>query len=203
MIPVPRIWPESTIAILAPGPSLTRADCDYARAKADRVIAVNGAYMFAPAADVVYGTDGGKFWKWYPSAIAHRAALKYCLTPCADPRVTELRYTGDSGLEDDRGGLRSGQNSAYAAVNLAVHLGARRIVLVGVDLSRGVGGAKHCHPDHPTSSRVDQEPNYILALGFFPTLVAPLRALGISVVNCSRHTTLRCFPRGALTETLQ
>ena len=37
---------------------------------------------------------------------------------------------------------------------------------------------------------------------FFPTLVAPLRAAGVEVVNCSRSTRLDCFPRGTIEEVL-
>jgi hypothetical protein len=38
----PRLWPDSTVAILATGPSLTKADCDYLRGKC-HVVAINDA----------------------------------------------------------------------------------------------------------------------------------------------------------------
>jgi len=36
----------------------------------------------------------------------------------------------------------------------------------------------------------------------YPTLVEPLRAAGVEVLNCSRETALTCFPRVALVDAL-
>jgi hypothetical protein len=199
-IPPPVLWPGGTVVVMATGPSLTREDVEYCRGRVDGAIAVNCAYLFAPWAEVLYGTDGLQFWAWYPEARAF-PGLRYCLTD--NPYgIATFHNTGDAGLERDPTGLRSGQNSAYAAINLAVHMGARRIVLLGVDAGRGPRGLRHAHPDHPTSSRADLEPNYFLMRHFFPTLVAPLAEAGVEVVNCSRSTRLECFPCRPLAEVL-
>jgi hypothetical protein len=36
----------------------------------------------------------------------------------------------------------------------------------------------------------------------FPTLVDPLTAIGVSIVNCTRRTALQCFPCAALEDAL-
>lgn len=195
--PVPRLYPGGTVGVVATGPSLTREDCAYLRERVDGVIAVNRAYEFIPEADILYGTDGLKFWEWYPEARAF-PGLKWALTP-TNYDIPLLRYTGDEGLDLDPDALRSGQNSAYAAINLAVHLGAARVVLLGVDLRPGVDRAHdHCHPPHPNRSVV----NYLTAMQCFTTIISPLEALRVEVVNCSPGSWLRVFPRRPLREVL-
>lgn len=202
MIPIPRLYPEATIAVIATGPSLTRGDCDTLREKVTATIAVNCAYQYAPWCEILYGTDSGQFWTWYWHDVHDLPALKYTLrpeNPDQNPhRIPALGNAGDEGLSLDPTMLATGQNSGYAAINLAVLLGARRIALLGFDCQRGPNGERHCHPDHPTISRGEREPNYLLALNCFETIAAPLAQIGVAVVNLSRQTAIKVFPRMAL-----
>lgn len=190
---VPSLWPESTIAILATGPSLTPADVEYVRGRVAAVIVVNDAYRYAPWADVLYGCDS-KWWHWH-KGVPDFAGLKYTLQAGATtfPGVQLIRQTGDHGLELDPGAVKTGKNSGYQAINVAVHLGAKRILLLGYDMQGG-----HCFGNHPDGSR----PPFALCRPKFKTLVEPLRALGVKVVNCSRATALDAFPRMPLEEAL-
>jgi hypothetical protein len=94
--------------------------------------------------------------------------------------------------------LRNGRNSGYQAINLAVHLGAAQIILLGYDMQFGRRGEHHWFGPHP--SRVP--PPVDLFLRHFPTLVKPLQQRGVSVVNCSPSTALTCFPRRPLRDEL-
>jgi hypothetical protein len=164
-----------------------------------RVIAINDAYRLAPWADVLYACDA-KFWKWqhrmHAEAIASFAGLRFALTRDAGqwPGVQVLQNTGETGLELKPTGLRTGRNSGYQAINLAVHLGAARILLLGYDMSRDVDGRTHWFGDHP--DRVRSPLSTFRRV--FDAIVAPLQAQGIAVINCSRHTALTCFPVMAL-----
>jgi hypothetical protein len=180
------------VVCLGTGPSLTRADVDYVRGKA-RVIAINDAYTLAPWADVLYACDS-KWWLWHKGAPTF-AGLKFGLQPRATvwPSVTVLRSAGADGLELDPTGLRTGKNSGYQAINLAVHLGAARIVLLGYDMA-----GDHFFGSHPDRTR----PPFALSLRLFGTLVAPLRAAGVEIVNCTRRTALTAFPQAPLEEVL-
>jgi hypothetical protein len=190
---VERIWPGETVAILASGPSLTQADADYVRGKA-RVIVVNTTYKIAPWADVLWACDA-RWWQWHRGAKDFKG-LKYAMTKAADrwPGVKIVRNTGTNGLEHDRRGLRNGRNGGYQAINLAVHLGAAKIVLLGFDMQRGPKGQQHWHEDHPSK----MGPNYSRWLPIFETLVQPLKKAGVEIVNCTRSTALECFPRAQL-----
>jgi hypothetical protein len=88
-------------------------------------------------------------------------------------------------LERTRTGLRTGSNSGYQAINLAVHLGAARIILLGYDMKGTHFFGKH---------RDGSVPPFQACLRLFPTLVKPLAALGIPVINATRSTALTTFP---------
>lgn len=193
--PVPRLWPGGTVACLGGGPSLTQADVDYVRDRA-HVIAVNDSYRLAPWADVLYACDS-KWWFWnWAKGAKDFAGLKFALDPGARryPGVQVLRNTGDKGLELDPTGLRAGRNSGYQAINLAVHFGARRVILLGYDMRGG-----HWHSGHPDGSA----PPFSICLARFETLAGPLMKAGVEVVNCSPRTALKTFPCVALREALQ
>jgi hypothetical protein len=197
--PVPKLWPESTIVCIGCGPSLTQEDVDYCRGRA-RVIAVKDAWRLASWADALYACDG-KYWDFY-KGVPEFTGLKFGLTVDGRwPDVQALRNTGMDGLEVDPSGLRTGQNSGYQAVNLAVHLGARRIVLVGYDMQR-VKGRAHFYGEHPPGGYQHTASPYGLFQQCFATIVEPLTALGIDLVNCSRQTALTCIPQQALSDAL-
>jgi len=195
---VPRLWPDSTVVILGGGPSLTPEDVAVVKDASVRVIAVNNAYQIAPWADVLYACDA-KWWKWH-NGVPEFAGLKFALQPAAGrwPGVQVLRNTGDEGLEANPSGLRTGRNSGAQAINLAVHLGASRILLLGFDMQRGAGGRSHWHGDHPDRSA----PPFALCLAGFRSMRDGLRQAGVQVVNCSRRTALDVFPRMSLEEAL-
>ena len=190
--PVPCLWPGSTVVCLGTGPSLTAADVAYVQGKA-RVIAINDAYTLAPWADVLYGCDA-KWWTWHKGVPSFRG-LKYGLQPGAKhwPGVTLVAKTGGSGIEWRRTGIRTGNNSGYQAINLAIHLGAVRILLLGYDMQ-----GQHFFGRHRDGS----VPPFLVCLKNFTTMVPELAAHGIEVVNCTRKTALTCFPRLPLAEAL-
>lgn len=186
---MPWLWRGETCVLIGGGPSLTMADVDAVCGRA-RVIAINDAYTCAPFADVLYACDA-RWWGWHRGAPSF-TGLKVALEPqpVAWPGLTVLRNTGPLGLEIQPTGLRTGKNSGYQAINLAVHLGATRILLLGYDMSPAPDGRTHWHAPHPEGA-LSPYPQMIAA---FDSLVEPLAALGVTVLNCSRRTALATFP---------
>jgi hypothetical protein len=197
---VPRLWPESTIVCVGSGPSLVPEDletCQHHPTR-PRAIVINDSWCLAPFADVLYACDAT--WWARQRGVPDFHGLKYSIDPRAArwPDVQILRETGQCGLETSSDGLRTGSNSGYQAINLAVHLGARRILLLGYDM-RAAQGRDHWFGSHPDR----QQPPFALFLRLFPTIVAPLAQLGVTVLNCSRSTALHCFPRVDLEDALR
>jgi hypothetical protein len=187
-VTIARDFAGETIVCLGTGPSLTAADVAACLGRA-RVIAVNDAYRLAPWADVLYAADA-KWWRWQKGASAF-TGRKLTIEPQPDawPGLGVLRNTGTEGLELDPTALRTGYHSGYQAINLAVHLGAARIVLLGYDMA-----GQHFFGRHPDGT----VPPFQASLRAYPSLVAPLAALGVPVLNATRQTAITIFPRLAL-----
>lgn len=195
---VPRLFPNSTIVCLASGPSLTRGDVDYCRGKAP-VIAVNNTHEWAPWADVLYACDE-KWWE-VNRGVPEFRGLKFGLQhPAACYGVTILRQCGQEGLSLDPSEVATGLNSGHQAVNVAVHLGASRILLLGYDMQAREGGPSHFFGEH--KSPLNKGLSFDVFKACFATMVEPLKRLGVQVINCSRETALTCFPRAALRDVL-
>lgn len=197
------LWPGETVVCVASGPSLTRADVEYVRGKA-RVIVVNTSLLLAPWADAFHASDA-RVRQWHAIELLRFQGLKFSMEFLeTDFSFTVLRNGGIHGLSTDPTTLRNGRNSGYQAVNLAVLLGAARILLLGYDMGLAPDGRKHWHPLHPGHKHdpVADTARYAMFRQVFESIVAPLEALGIEVLNCSRQSALTCFPRRALEEVL-
>ena len=194
---VPRKWPDSTIVCIGGGPSLTQEDVEAVRGRVDAVIAINDAYRLAPWADVLYACDE-RWWTWH-KGVKSFAGLKYSLQKSSLKwrGVQVLQNTGPIGLERKPNGLKTGKNSGYQAMNLAFHLGAKRILLLGYDMQVAIGKS-HWFGSHPGGG----PPPVQSFRGMFRQIVGPLEKEGVSVVNCSRETALDCFTRLPLTQAL-
>ena len=213
----PRLLPDGgTVLILGSGPSLTQADVDYARARVDLTIAVNDSYKLIPDADVLFAADD-RWWKWHDGARephtynawpfpAFVGRYRFAVSRVdAWPEIAVLKRGKHTGLATEPDTLNLGANSVYMAVNLAVHFGATRAMLLGVDMQRGkkfTNGAwrASCHffGRHQDLS----EPPYAICLERFETLVEPLRRIGFELVNCTPGSALQCFPMRPLHEAL-
>jgi hypothetical protein len=192
---VPRLWPGATVVILANGPSLTPAQVARVFESDAKVIAIKEALRLAPGADVLYACDA-RWWKHFGPTIAY-AGPRYALEPT--PYATALRNTGPIGLELDPTGLRTGKNSGYQSINLAVHLGAARIVLLGYDMKAGKTG-DHWFGAHRYPGTVP--PRYIDFRECFRWIVEPLKAAGVEVLNATPDSALEWFPRVSLEDAL-
>ncbi len=194
---VPQLCPGGTVVCLGAGPSLVREDAEYAHAKGATVIAVNHAYLFAPFAAALMASDGA----WWINVKPKFEGLRYSLDPSAGrvPGVIVLKNTGTDGIETNRAGLRTCMNSGGAAVNLAVHFGAKRILLLGYDMAVD-RKRTHFFGHHKFPLR-DGSP-YQSFRDCFKKQVQPLAQLGIDVANCSRHSVLQCFRRSTLEKEL-
>jgi hypothetical protein len=191
---VPRLWPGSTVVCIGGGPSLTPDDVAYVRGKA-RVIAINNAYQLAPWADVLWATDAS-WWRAHKGVPSFQGMkLSADVSGAYDGHGVRLLKChrgakGMQGLSLTANAIQHGKNGGHAAINVAVHLGAARIVLLGYDCQGGPSGEEHWHPRHAYQPKLE----FSLWLKNFDTLVEPLKALGIEIVNCTLSTAITSFP---------
>lgn len=174
----------TTFVCLASGPSLTTEDCDtvklWQEIGAVMVIAVNLTFRRAPFADYVYAMDH-EWWKTYGAEV-EKGCRGRRVAPHAIPG-TEYRH------------IVAG-NSGAGAIMLAAELGAKRIILVGYD-AQHTGGFAHWHEDYPkTMGNAGSSKKWPAQ---FASLVKSLPP-GVEVINASRETALKVWPRMTLEE---
>ena len=186
-----------TLIVIAPGPGLTQADCDTARAF--KVLAIGDAYRLIDA-DYHYHSD--RAW-WDAHLPIPGRATRYA--PCESDDDREwaqgrglIPYAAGpgSGLGLDR--ILYNHNSGGAGINLAFLLGARRIILLGFDM-QNAGGRSHFFGDHPPGLRTT---NAVVHIPYFDQLAADLKHQGVEVINCSRETALYQFKRATLEQVI-
>jgi hypothetical protein len=158
-------------------------------------------------ADHLYGTDS-RWWAHHISDIS-RDFDGRCWTQSVqwdkqDPAewgiICLIGDTAKPGLSTDPAVVRTGSNSGYAAINLALnlhhHTGRRaceRILLLGYDMSLD-GSKRHWFGDHPQP--MNMASNYKNFISAYNTITPS--DYGIEIINVSRRTALTCFPRQSL-----
>ncbi len=215
---VTRSWQGKKVVCIASGPSLSKDQLEQVRlareADAVRVIVVNDNYLVAPWADVLYFADH-RWWEWHRSGIAKSwgwvsftaEQVKKALASFAGQKVTikhptmangpdifSLDNDGSDGLSEKPTGIRTGSNSGYQALNIAVLAGGNPILLLGYDMSFP-GGRSHAHNGHPVKMGQD------VYLGFaknFVSMKSTLDKLGVRVVNCTAGSSITAFQFGDL-----
>jgi hypothetical protein len=202
-------WAGETAVIIASGPSLTREQAEFVKGKC-RAIAVNNAGIdtvnsetqelipaMAPWADILYAADA-KWWRCY-----HERALKFAgrkvtikpTLPWADIYCLEQSLEHAS-FDPRPTHLVSGGNSGYQALHLAVHLGVKRILLLGFDMKDGANRRRHWFGSHPT--KLNSRGNYAGWIRAFDKLAKCLNARDVEVINCTPGSALRCFRRTSI-----
>ena len=192
---VPRAWSGETVFLLGGGPSLRAVNL--APLAGRRIIAINNAYRLAPTADVLYFADQRWWFEWghgprvLASDVGALVTISAAIAAHEGERVRLLRNGGATGLSTAPDAVVAGRNSGYAAINLAVLFGAARVVLLGYDM-RHVGGRTHWHNGHLRTAKPSTYRDVYLPR--FATLVAPLAAAGVEVLNATPGSALTCFP---------
>ena len=85
-------------------------------------------------------------------------------------------------------------------MNLAVQFGAKRILLLGFDMtvSRGV----HWHGPHEDGLKNPHEGTCVTWRTLFASAAPDLEKAGVEVINVTSNSALTCFPMGKLTDVL-
>lgn len=183
--------------VAATGPSLTQHDLELCRHLP--LLVVNDAWELAPWANWLFASD----LRWWDGRWNHGvkdfAGEKWTRDPVAFKKYG-LKYVESKpydGLSYERNVIHEGCNSGYMAINLALHLGASRVLLLGYD-AKGSVGKTHFFGRHD-SRGIPDRPDY----GDLPAQFARMKPKGLEVINCTRDTAITCFKRMSLEDALR
>jgi len=210
-------WPNlkgRTVAILAAGPSMTRAQADLIKSSAEvyRCV-INRSWELASDADMLYGCD----WQWHRRKAPHRDGFKGMRVVGALPNQRNVHLPPDMAWQEpllnyvkvvagktrmvwDGPTLGAGGNSAFQAVNLLARCGAVNVILVGVDCHSpnqhwfGV----HDHIEAP----VQKQHTVDGWINSWTNAAPDLERRGVKVLNCTPGSTLKAFPYADLFDAL-
>jgi hypothetical protein len=191
---VPSIWDgTSPVFILGGGPSL--AAVDLACLHGQRVIAVNNAYQLGPWPVMFYGDH--RWFLLHAEGLARFPGLKITTSTqqqgaqgqAMGVRVVD-KAKGPFGIQRNPRVVSWNKSSGACAINVAVHLGAKKIVLLGFDMKR-IEGKSNWHVDHPQTPNIDPYPAFLVP---FQSIAHDLKAIGIECVNATLGSALTVFP---------
>lgn len=194
---VPRDHEGGTVAVLASGPSMSPEVAESVRAAGVPAIAINSTVRLAPWAWALYAADV-EWWRHPENAAVIAAFRGHCISVSGVAGVRRLQNTGTDGIDFTPGCVRTGGNSGYQALQVAVQSGARRVLLCGFDMR----AACHWHGPHPRGLRSTPPATYQIWADRFACAAPLLADAGIEVVNCSPGSALTCFPVTTIDEAL-
>lgn len=184
-------WSGEVAAVIASGSSLATVDLDALHGRV-RAIAVNRSFERAPWADALYGADPA-FWAHCDGARTF-AGLRITCDAGAARHWGLHHVTVETGVHtlrlDPPGTVGSGGNSGFQALNLVVQFGARRILLLGIDLC-----GEHWHAAHPAPLKNPRPHTLIKWARRFDRAAGDLRQAGAEVINCSPNSALTAYSK--------
>ncbi|TPN44875.1 methyltransferase domain-containing protein [Mesorhizobium sp. B1-1-7] len=193
-----RDWEGETAFVLAGGPSVL--DLDLSLLKGRRVIAINSAHLTWPDADILFFADA----RWW-SEIGSRErpfAGRIVTTSNGGPRDV-LRLTKidpAKGIANKPNQLALARTSVTGAVNLAVHLGCCRVVLLGVDGRFAEDGTRHHHGAAYPWPLV--KGSFDLHATEFAAVAPSLKRVGVEIINANPDSAISVWPKVSFEETM-
>lgn len=149
-IPIPKVWLGERVFIIGGGPSAKAVDWECLRGK--RVLATNAAAFLLPTGIAQYAVFGDKpFLRTFRSELRQYVTNGGMLINATGRAIDEkdhwmfhvrvMKGTKFWGIQEDPHYLAWNRSTGGCAVNLAFHLGASEIVLIGFDMR--AEGKKH------------------------------------------------------------
>ncbi len=192
------MWSDRACIVAATGPSLDAEVALKCRRSFCNVIAVNDAYRLMPWADLLYACDS-PWWDHHKGAPSFRGERWSSHDSFGNDKSRAAEKFGlnlvpgkaGDGFCYDKTHIHYGGNSGFQAINLAILLGAVRIVLVGFNM-KSIGGRSHFFGDHP--GRLHRSTKYERFVSFFVKAARTLPP-GIEIINATPNTALNCFPK--------
>lgn len=189
-------WEGLTAFVLAGGASVKNLDLSLL--KGWRVIAINSAHLTYPDADILFFADH----RWWTDVGRNEQAFegRIVTTSNGGPRdVLRLEKIDPAkGIATKPTQVALSRTSVSGAINLAVHLGCKRIVLLGVDGKVGADGQRHHHggkyPWPMVKACFDHHAEE------FRAIAPSLKAAGVEVINANPDSAIGVWPKVSFQE---
>jgi hypothetical protein len=198
--PIPQLFAAATIVILGGGPSLLNI-LKGRQIRGCPVIGINDAFTLGDWVTMCFFGDARWYW-WHEIELRQYHNLKVTCdrrlkdekTPSLqrksvdDPDLRVIECANGKGICRQKGKVFFNSSSGGASINLAWHLGAKRIFLLGFDMRR-IDGRPNWH------ERVLPKSNkpYTKFIEPFNFIAKDAKKLGLEIINCTPGSLLTQF----------
>lgn len=188
-----------TCFIIGGGPSLTRIIPDHTVLNDYDLICTNDAYKLYPNAMLLHFAD--KVWWGWHTQLKHNVKDSFHgeISTVTHARSHHLSHketrvvaftTGNKkgGINKDTN-LLNGSCTGHQAINIAVHMGYKQIVLIGFDMKQE--RKTHWHSYHERQVNTDNFKKMLLPP--FEFIPAAEKEMEFKVYNLNRDSAITCF----------
>jgi hypothetical protein len=176
---------------------------DFSRLKDKKVIATNAAYRYVDNKDAIlfwmdesWADEQGSDLENHPSKFRFTSSTLARRSVLEDSEAFHgaryLYHSGEMGYDPNVDNVK-GNNSGTQAVNFAINLQPRKIILLGFDMGAS-GTPTHFHKHHRNPTPISVYPEL-----FIPSINALAKESEyrkVPIINCSPVSKLTCFKRG-------
>ena len=227
---VPRMWEDGDVWIIGGGPSVPK-QFDVPDEIIQDVIAgnsppsvyspymesihnkhcigINAAYLLGEWIDIVFFGDKG-FFLQHQAQLAAFPGLKVSPISLANDlfwvKWTPRDNKHGRGISPSPYMVSWNGNSGAAAISTAVHTGAKRIILLGFDMTLGEQNNQHWHDVYnrgpvKTEKRMRRLPFHRHLRGF-KEIAVDAKQMGVEILNACPHSMIEEFPKFSVKELL-
>lgn len=177
------------------------------------VIAVNAAFMIGDWVDIIFFGDSG-FLRKYERELAAHPALKVACHPEVQNYDWIKFLSRDRhpfGISRTAGTVSWNGNSGAAAISMAVHSGAKRVLLLGFDMCL-VDNRQHWHGLYRMNGSpptLRKKNGHIVGgvpfdrhLHGFPMIARDAKQFGVQILNVSAESRIKDFHKTTINEVL-
>lgn len=186
--------------VVCGGPSVTQADVD--RLAGRKVVVINTSFQRAPWADFLFFADA-RWWGEHRRQVSAEFKGRIVSATGAAGRYDRVlmleKIKPPPALSLKPHQVAMNRTSLAGAINLAVHLGAVRIVLLGADMQAINGRTHHYAAPHKWPVKPGCWKDQMAEMR---AMAAPLDARRIEVINASPLSLINWWPKRALAEIL-
>lgn len=174
------------------------------------VIGINVAYKIGTWMDMVFFGDSS-FYEIHRQELSHYPKLK---VSCAPKVETTFMNDGIKFLKKDSKiqGISTNprtvawnKNSGAAAISVAANAGAKRIILLGFDMTLNEGGEQHWHQEYKvkqTKTSLTTKQTFTIHMQGFNAISRDAKQRGIEIINASPNSKIQQFEKVSVKELL-
>lgn len=223
---VPNIWKDGTCFIIGGGPSMLESFnipkevirkvnsgeespsiySSYLEELHNKhVIGVNMAFKLGLWIDIIFFGDKGFFLR-NEREICNLPKLRVSCTPHLRNHhlVKYLKKENNKPLGLTKNSTRVcwNYNSGAAAINLAIHTGVKKIILLGFDMYLNQSKDSHWHKFYKTRDSRKYKSTFDRHLKGFPQIAKDAKLIGVEIINTSMNSMISSFQKIPLKEIL-